>query len=137
MQYLRARTAPLGLPGNILTAALAVLGVSITASSSLADSPRASLAPPSVPVTKQSTSPVEVVLQVTPTSPRPGETIYWLVRLRNRTSKEIHLVADTENELVPRASFFATSTNGHGLTGPRLSSTPPSQWISHISIKAT
>lgn len=129
MQYLSARTAPLGLPGNTLTVALAVLGFVITTSTSQADSPSASLAPPPIPVTQQSTSPVEVVLQVTPTYPRPGETIYWLVRLRNRTSKEIHLVADIENELVPRASFLAASTNGHGITGPRLSSNPPSQWV--------
>lgn len=126
---LTVRIAPLGLAGNILTAILAAVGLVLTVGAAKADSPSALLAPPSVPVTQRSKSPIEVELQITPTDPRPGETIYWLVRLRNRTSNEIHLVSDIENQLVPKMIFHAPSTNGHAIAGPVRHSQPPSQWV--------
>lgn len=114
---------------RVPTATLAALGLVITASTAKADPPHASLTPPPVSVTQPSESPLEVELQITPTNPRPGETIYWVVRLRNKTSNELHLVANIEKELVPWANFLAPSTHVYSVAGRMRSAHPPSQWV--------
>jgi hypothetical protein len=73
--------------------------------------------------------PLELTLQVLPETPRPGQRVYWLGRLRNASQRTVHVPTQTSEWLCLDAYHAPPDTaHGHGHGHAFAATQPPLAW---------